>query len=141
MTEAELAERIRKIRDALNRRERRTIPESKTHQISKDQASGNSDTKAVNEAAALAVGDLENDAAKNEHGRTEKFRDHVALAILVVFWLAVIGICIAGLFWFWHLVVPDQLHFLNSMQVDRIGSILTGGAITTFISGYAKKRL
>lgn len=100
------------------------------------------DEKSGKEAQALAVDKLDQQAKAREHGRTEKFRDAVALAVLIVFWLAFAGIVTLGLIWFWHLITPPgSLRFLDTNQIDRIGTLLLGGITTSFVSGYAKKRI
>jgi len=93
------------------------------------------------EAHSLAAGSLEEDAAKNDHRRNESFRNAVSWATLIIFWLAVVAIVVAGVCWFWHLMTPDWLHFLEPRQSEKIGSLLLGGVMSNAVSGYAKKRL
>jgi hypothetical protein len=100
-----------------------------------------SDNKSVKEAKALAQGSLEEEAKRNEHSRTERFRDHVAKAILIVFWIVFVALVLAGMLWFWHLIMPESKHFLSSYQTDKIGNWLFGGMLSVFMNNYAKKRL
>jgi hypothetical protein len=121
-------------REALGKREKKKIPLSKGE-------SANGDDKATAEAKAISTGDLEKTASENEHGRTERFRNHVAYAILGLFWVVFVCVILSGTVWFYHLIFPEKWHFLTSAQVEKIGNQLFGGVVSVFISGYAKKRL
>jgi hypothetical protein len=122
------------MREALKTRAKRTIPSVVASSIE-------SDDKSIAEAKALSTGDLEKKASQNEHSRTERFRDHVARAIICLFWVVFAGVILAGSIWFFHLITPDKWHFLTPVQTDKIGNQLFGGIVSAFISGYAKKRL
>lgn len=77
MSSEELRKASEQLRAALDGRPRMTIPKITVLEDAPDK-------KAEKEAAALAIGDLENQAAKNEHTRTERFRDHVAKGVICV---------------------------------------------------------
>jgi hypothetical protein len=127
-------EAYRVLREALMRRKPRTIPDVKNESEEADQ-------KAFNEAAAIASGDLETEAAKNEHVRTQRFRDHFAGGMITVFWIILVCIIVMGLIWFWHLITPNVWHFLTPPQTEKIGTLLFGGAISAFVAKYAEKRI
>lgn len=130
-------ERQRLLREALSRRPVLQVP-----RIPDDlPASDTPDDAARREASALASGDLEAEAAKREHGRTERFRDHVAVAIICSFWLAFAILVIASVLWCVNFIMPEGETFLTQNQADRIISFLTGSGVTTFVTKYAKKRL
>lgn len=135
MNEDEAKARLKQLRDALAQREERPVPRVQAQLIF------DGDDAARKEASALASGDLEAEAAKKEHGRTERFRDHVAVAILIIFWLRFVALIIAAILWCINFIMPPEKALLTSSQSERIISFLTGGGLTSFIANYAKKRL
>lgn len=130
-SEAQLA------RDKLSERPSLNVPD-----FSSPIVENSPDNKSEKEAAAIAAGTLDEAAKRNEHDRTEKFRDAVALAVLILFWIAFAAMVVATIIWFWHLITPPGwCHFLEEKQLDKIGNLLMGGITTSFLSNYAKKRL
>lgn len=132
---AAIRERLRAARERLREREPVDIP------VANVPVSVAADEKSVSEAHSIAAGSLEADAARNDHLRNESFRNAVSWATLIMFWLAVGAIIAAGISWFWHLMTPDRLHFLEPRQSEKIGSLLLGGVMSNAVSAYAKKRL
>lgn len=129
--------RQRLLREALSKRPVLQVPRM-TDVLPAD---GASDDSARREASALASGGLEAEAAKREHGRTERFRDHVAIAILFLFWLGFAILVASAVLWCVNFILPESRAFLTQNQADRIISFLTGSGVTTFVTKYAKKRL
>lgn len=128
-------ERLRRARERLGERRPVDIP------VAKVPDPLPTDDKSVSEAHSIAAGSLEEDAARNDHRRNESFRNAVSWATLIIFWLAVVAIVIAGVCWFWHLMTPEKLHFLEPRQSEKVGSLLLGGVMSNAVSAYAKKRL
>ncbi|WP_148209801.1 hypothetical protein [Azorhizobium caulinodans] len=135
MNEDEAKARLQQLRDALARREEKPVPRVQAY------SGVDSDDAARKEASALASGDLEAEAAKKEHSRTERFRDHVAIAILIVFWAGFLSLSVLAVLWFINFIIPPEKAILTSSQSERIISFLTGGGLTSFVANYAKKRL
>lgn len=128
-------ERIRRMRAALAKRGAIPVP-----RIDEAPKTSKQDDAAFQEASAIAAGNLEEEALKKEHNRTERFRDHVAVAMLIVFWLGFLAAVGAAGLWTADFLVPSK-ELLDDSQANTIISFLTGGGILTFVSGYAKKRL
>ena len=95
---------------------------------------------ATKEADALASGTLEQQSQVKEQGRTERFRDHVSIAILILFWIGFLALLGAALLWAADFLLPAH-NLLDDNQSSKIFSFLTGGGLTGFVAGYAKKRL
>lgn len=130
-----IKEALKKKRDALENRVYKDVPSIpvNTNLVN--------DKKTENEAKALATDSLAEVANAKEHDRNERLRDSVALGIRWIFWIFLFCITVMGLIWFYHQVCPLKWHFLDLQQIDKIGTLLIGGASSSFVSGYAKKRL
>ncbi len=97
------------------------------------------DERALQEANSYAQGSLEEEAKKNEHNRRERLRYHMGCAAVVLFWMAVLGVTAMGIAWFWHMVTPIPLHYLEEAQVNKIQGMLFSGVVASVIPVYAKK--
>lgn len=121
-------------REALAKRGKLNVPHLEAQ-------AGGSDSNSEREAQAIANSELELVSATREHGRIERLRDHVAIAALILFWVGFIIIVVAGAVWAVHLIIPPDKLFLTQPQLDKLTLFLFGGGLTSFVSGYAKKRL
>jgi hypothetical protein len=103
------------------------------------------DDQATKETLQLSSGktleDLQHDAAKNEHERTESFRDLFDALIKIAVVLGFAAIVLFGATWVWHLLMPSSWHWLTEQDVDHIQNIVTGGVIATLVGDHFKRRL
>lgn len=129
------AQELQRLRAALAARDRVHVPNLQEPRFAAD-ANGD----ATKEADALASGTLEQQSQVKEQGRTERFRDHVSIAILILFWIGFIALLGAALLWAANFLLPTW-GLLDETQSSKIFSFLTGGGLTGFVTGYAKKRL
>jgi len=78
---------------------------------------GGSDALANSEASALASGNLEKEAAQNEHLRSEAAKGQIhtlGLRAILAAWVGLMAI--AGV-WLYHLLMPDAYHFVPHVRV------------------------
>jgi hypothetical protein len=123
------------LRAALAGRARVRVPD-----ITETKKPADANGAATQEAEALALGTLEDQSKANETARTERFRDHVAVAILIAFWIGFAALLGSGLLWAADFLWP-AFGLLDDAQSNKIISFLTGGGVTGFVTSYAKKRL
>lgn len=97
------------------------------------------DDKAEQEAASIGNGSLEEDAAKKEHGRDQRFKEHFSCAALIIMWLSLTIVSLMAFIWAYHFLTP--WHFLDHTQVDKIQSMLFSGIIASVAQTYIKKRI
>ncbi len=97
---------------------------------------------AQREAAKFASGDnLDKDGKAKEHNRHQKFRDHVNLAALVIFW-AIVGCVVLGLIAFvFHLLAPESWHYLSEDQQEKLQTLLGAALLSSALTQYANKRM
>lgn len=85
--------------------------------------------------------ELERDAARQEHGRNQRFRHHfeyIAIGALYVAAIAILGI---GGVWLWHMAAPTRLRWLSQEDVSHLQSIMTAGLLVGVIGNHFKKRM
>ena len=99
------------------------------------------DDLAKKEAIAIGAGTLEADAKKQEHGRHQKFRDHINRATLIVFWTVVFCLIVSILIFTFHLVTPEKWHFLSIDQIGTLKTLLGGAILSSAMSGYVANRM
>ncbi len=102
---------------------------------------GISDQLAKSEAMAIDQGTLASDAKKQEHGRHQKFRDHINQATLAVFWTVVISLLFSIVVFTFHLITPATWHFLDEAQMSTLKTILGGAILSSAMSGYVSNRM
>lgn len=94
------------------------------------------------EAAAFAANqDLEKDGKHRDHIRFQKFRDHVNLASLILFWTVCASVFAGILTFSWHLLTPESWYFLNPDQLEKLKTILGAAVLSSALTGYANKHM
>lgn len=118
------------------------LPPSEEAALSSPIGSNDSGTK---EAKLFALGLSEDQfrkkSAENEHVRNERFKDHFETIAILTLWVIAALFLIVGVTWFWHLIMPDNWHWLKADQIAKLQNIVTGGILTSIAAGHVKKRL
>lgn len=97
---------------------------------------------AQTEAAKLAAGDqLEQDGKEKEHNRHQKFKDHVNIAVLVLFWTIVVCVLLGLLTFLFHLICPSAWHYLDERQLEKLQTFLGAAVLSSALTEYANKRM
>ncbi len=100
------------------------------------------DTLAEEEAMKLNSGeDLEQQGKKKEHERHQQFRDNLNLATLIIFWVIVICVVWGIVTYTFHILTPDNWHYLGDDQLDQLRSILATAILSSALTGYANKQM
>lgn len=99
------------------------------------------DALARREAIAIETGSLEADAKQKEHGRHQKFRDHINIATLVVFWTVMSCLVVSIIIFTFHMISPDSWHFLSEAQIGTLKTLLGGAILSSAMSGYVNNRM
>jgi hypothetical protein len=103
---------------------------------------GTQGKKAQEEALALQSGvDLAEEAKKRGHGRDQKFKDHLNVAALAIFWCVIACVAWGVVAYGWHLLMPEPWHYLSKEQLNKIESILAAAILSSALTGYASKRM
>ena len=98
------------------------------------------DSQAEDEALALEEGrDLEAEAKRTSYERSEHLRDHVKMAVVLLFWLCFGLIVLSVCTWTWHFLVPSEWHWLDKDQLDKLQTILFTLAAASGLKTVAKK--
>lgn len=94
------------------------------------------------EAAAFAANqDIEKDGKHRDHVRFQKFRDHVNLASLILFWTVCASVFAGILTFSWHMLTPEAWYYLNSDQLEKLKTILGAAVLSSALTGYANKHM
>ena len=101
-----------------------------------DQAS---ERKSAFEAENFSEENLDSEAKRNEHHRTEKSRNllykgNIAI-IIALYFVTVAGILTLG----YHLISPVEYHFISTSQLDTIKTLLFSSFATNFAKELHKK--
>ena len=101
-----------------------------------------SDALAAEEAAKLGAGtDIERDGQIQEHTRHQTFRNNVNIATLILFWLVVFFIGAGIIVYAWHLLTPEQLHWLSDERREKIQTLLAAAILSSALTGYVNRRM
>ena len=100
------------------------------------------DAMARREAAKFASGDnLDKDGKTKEHNRHQKFRDHVNMAALVLFWALICCVVLGLVTFVFHLLAPDSWSYLSGAQQDKLQTLLGAALLSSALTQYANKRM
>lgn len=102
---------------------------------------GTSDEDAAKELASFRSEELEKEARSYQHRRRESIRDTLHKGAKLLIWIAIVILTTMVLFWAYHLLAPEHLHFLSTDQYNELKSVLFSAALSAFVSGYAKQML
>ena len=103
--------------------------------------SGTKDELATDEAKAIGDRSLQKDADSQEHGRHQKFRNHINHATLIIFWSVVVCLVVSIFIFSYHMLTPETWHFLSQSQVDTLKTVLSGAILSSAMSGYVNSRM
>lgn len=96
------------------------------------------------QAEAIKIGngdDLESDGKRQEHGRHQKFRNHVNAAMLGLFWLLVALVGAGTIVFVWHLLTPASWHWLEEDSLAKLQTLLGSALLSSALTGYVNKRI
>lgn len=99
------------------------------------------DGQSSKEAKSFANENLEKEAKIRAHYRKEQFRNNTSIAALIVFWLVVSSFVGMALIWVYHLVTPENWHFLSTLQNEKLQTILFSAIIIKIGQGYLDRNL
>jgi hypothetical protein len=103
------------------------------------QADQASERKSAFEAENFSEENLDSEARRNEHHRTESSRNILSICNLVVL-IVLYLVCIAGILTLgYHLVCPVEYHFVSIAQLDTIRTLLFSALATSFAKELHKK--
>lgn len=99
------------------------------------------DEKAVKESQRVAnLQDLEEKAERSRIGRREDFRQVFHCALIAGSVLFFVIIMVAGVFWAWHMLTPECMHFLTPAAIEKIQSTFLTGVVSGVLSVAVKQR-
>lgn len=107
--------------------------------------SGRNKSRADQEDELLGSGrskeEIKDAARVKEAARQEKFRDHVECVAVLTLYLVFGAAVILGVVWLYHLIAFEIWPRIPERQLDKIQTIITGGAIIGAVKEYFKKRV
>lgn len=108
-------------------------------------AASGSDSQARAEAKQIGSGrsveELAQDAAEQEHGRTQRFREAVERVAILGIYAGALGILILAGTWLINIVLPLDERWLEPEDLAHIQTILTAGVLVGAVGGHFKRRM
>lgn len=90
----------------------------------------------------LAEGqDLEREGARRDHKRQQAFRDHVNVAVIVLFWAVAVCVGAGVLVYAWHLLTPAGWHFATEAALAKLETILVAAILSSALTNYANRQM
>lgn len=124
--------------------ELKTIPASVARAQSAEDTSDDAGLAAA-ESSLFATGksipELERAARARDHERSENFKDHFEAITVGGLYLMACGVFSFAVAWGWHVLSPENLHWLNGDQLIKIQNIFTGGVLAGMIADQFRRRL
>jgi hypothetical protein len=96
---------------------------------------------AQEEAFHYGSGTLEEDGKQQDHTRRQKFRNHLNIATLAIFWVVVSLVIVGMIVYAFHILCPTAWHFLDAGQLGDLKSILATAILSSALTGYANKQM
>lgn len=91
-------------------------------------------------AEAATEEDWKKDAARREHARTQRFRDHFDLMVVASMWVLISGFWVLAAVWALN-VALGPVAWLKDDQVNDLQGILTGGLLLGFLTKHIERRI
>lgn len=84
---------------------------------------------AIAEQRSITQGELEEIARKNEHQRSERWKNHFSYAFIGTFWVFWLFFIVMSAVLVWHWITPSEIsgkgyHWLDSAQLDHLKTII-----------------
>lgn len=98
---------------------------------------GAKDSSAEDEALAFGRRDLDAISKKNEHGRRERFRNHIAKGAVVILWTLMSATVFAIFTVAWHYLMPWP--WLEEEQLVGVRAYVFSGAVVAALGGYFRR--
>lgn len=73
--------------------------------------------------------------------RSERFKDLFSLIAMLMLTVVACGILMSFLFWFWHLLTPEEWNFLEDAQLRRIETVVFSGILVGVAQTYLRKHI
>lgn len=100
----------------------------------------NSSTPSVEEEmASFADKTLEHDAAKQNHKRDQKWKDHFSWAFIGAFWFLWFLFLVMCFSLIMHWILPVKCHWLSVEQLDKIKVLIIAALASKAISSKIEK--
>lgn len=91
-------------------------------------------------AEAASEGDWKKDAAKQEHHRTQRFRDHFDRMVVGTMWVIVVGFWLLAIIWGINLIAGSHA-WLDKDQMYNLQGLLTGGLLLGLLTKHIERRV
>ena len=82
---------------------------------------------------------LEEDAAKQEHARNQKWKNHFNTAFIIAFWFLWSCFILMVFALIFHWVMPDTWHWLKPEQLDKIKTVIMAALVSKAITNQQEK--
>jgi len=80
-------------------------------------------------------------ANERDLDRSERFKDLFSVIAMLMLAVVACGILLSFLFWFWHLLTPEQWNFLEDAQLRRIETVVFSGILVGVAQTYLRKHI
>lgn len=91
------------------------------------------------EMASYGNKTLEEDAAKQEHARNQKWKNHFNRAFIIAFWFLWTCFILMVFALIFHWVMPDKWHWLTPEQLDKIKTVIMAALVSKTIANQQEK--
>ncbi len=91
------------------------------------------------EMASYGKKTLEEDAAKQEHARNQKWKNHFNNAFIIAFWFlwGCFNLMVFALIFHW--IASDSYHWLSPEQLDKIKTVIMAALVSKAVSNQQEK--
>lgn len=93
------------------------------------------------EGVRIAEGDLDADAKAQDHHRNQNIKHHVFLITRASLWVAFGTAVVIALVFVFHLVAPDDMHFLSADSNAALKGVVYGALASGLMQQLARKAL
>ncbi|HEH9770447.1 TPA: hypothetical protein SIC81_000782 [Pasteurella multocida] len=85
--------------------------------------------------------ELKRTAKKNNHTRDQTFKNHVNIIALIGLWGITGAVILCGVFYLYHMLSPESLHFLNQPQLEQIRTFVVTAILSSSLTNYANRHI
>lgn len=103
--------------------------------------SASPDAKAKKEEEAIFSGEYDEDAKRQDHRRLQGIKNIAYYAILILVVIGVGLVIMLAVVWFWHLLAPHKVRWLEPIEIDHVQSLLFSGSLASALTMMGTKFL
>lgn len=87
------------------------------------------------------VDSLEQKAKEGKHHRHQNFQRSLNCIVILSLWAIFLSVLFCGGVYLWHMLSPENWHFLSSSQLEQIRTFVVTAILSSSLTNYANRHI